>query len=82
MTPLQEMTAVAARFAEDCVRLEKENQDLREHLNEWVRENIELQRTLHGSHHLYCNYHNRRVGDCNCIAIMKGELKEFENVIS
>lgn len=36
----------------------------------------EYKEKLFNSHHICCNFHSRRVGDCNCVAIMKAEQSQ------
>lgn len=37
----------------------------------------EAERKLRQSHHLCCNYRERVLGECNCVAVMKKELSEL-----
>lgn len=46
-------------------------------LAEQLEKNAELLVRLRQGHHICCNFHDRRVGDCNCDTIMKSELKEL-----
>jgi hypothetical protein len=39
------------------------------------REEVELK--LRQSHHLCCNYRERQVGECNCVAVMKADAESL-----
>lgn len=39
----------------------------------------ETEGQLRQSHHVCCNYHERAVGECNCVSVMKGEVSRAES---
>ena len=44
-----------------------------------------LRAERYGQHALCCNYHDRPVGQCNCVAVMKseaGQMEERQNTIN